>query len=97
MAEFRAISHAQFRSRRFRVSAMMVVTVATEASSAAKKPIRPASARDKWVPRGLTDPSVKWDVLPERVLPEAWTPEQGAAAVPGSLLAADAHRVVEGG
>jgi hypothetical protein len=97
MAEFRAISHAQFRSRRFRVSATMVVTVATEGSPTAKKPIRRASATHNWVPRGLTDPTVKWDALPERVLPEAWTPELGDAAVPGSLLAADAHRPVEGG
>ena len=97
MAELRAASHAQIRTRRFRASATVAVTVAVERSSNASKPSRRTPASSNWVPRGLTDPGVRWDVPPERILPEAWTPAEGDTAVPGSLLAAEAHRSVDGG
>lgn len=96
MVEFRAASHAGFRSRRFSASATVVVTLAVETSPHTKTPIRSISGQSNWVPLGLTDPDVRWDVLPDRIRPEDWTTEQADPTVPGSVLAAEAERRPEG-
>ncbi len=96
MAEFRAASHVDFRSRRFRASATILVTVGVESSPPPRTPIRRRSGESSWVPLGLTDPNITWDVLPERIRPEDWTTEKADPSVPGSVLAAEAERRPEG-
>ncbi len=96
MAEFHAASHVGFRSRRFRASATIAVTVEVESSPHPKPPIRRSLGENSWAPLGLTDPHVRWDVLPERIRPEDWTTEKADPSVPGSVLAAEAERRTEG-
>jgi hypothetical protein len=96
MAEFQAVSHAKVSWRRFRASATVSFTLAVDESSDGKRPIRRKSAKRDWVPLGLREPGVRWDVLPERIPPEQWMTGQADAAVPGSILAAEAERRPEG-
>lgn len=49
-----------------------------------------------WVPAGLQDPTVRWDVLPARIRPDDWTTGQADDAVPGSILLAEVERRPEG-
>lgn len=94
MAFFRAVSHVELRGRRVRASATFAVAVSVEESAPADgRATRRKPAVSGWVPAGLQDPGVRWDVLPERIRPEGWTTGQAEAQVPGSILAAeDEHR-----
>lgn len=91
MAEFRAASHIEVRSRRFRASATIAVTVAV-GTAAVPAPSRRPVRESSWVPRGLTDAAVRWDALPARIRPEDWITEHADPAVPGSILAAEERR-----
>ena len=96
MVEFQAVSHSEMRWRRFRASATVSFTLTVEESSDGERPIRRTSTKSDWVPLGLREPGVRWDVLPERIPPEQWITGQADAAVPGSILAAEAERRPEG-
>ena len=99
MTEIRAISHAEFRSRRIRLAATVTVSVVVEPAVESGPPARKrkrAGAGRRRLPVGLTDPAVKWDVLPERIRPEDWLTEQADPAVPGSVMAAETRRPPEG-
>ena len=99
VTETRATSHAEFRSRRIRLAATVTVSVVVESvdesNPPAPKPKR-AGAGCRRLPAGLTDPRVKWDVLPERIRPEDWLTEQADPAVPGSVMATETRRPPDG-
>jgi hypothetical protein len=99
MAEIRATSHAEFRSRRIRLAATVTVTVVAESvvesGPPAPKRKRVGVGQRRIVPAGLAEPGVKWDVLPERIRPEDWVTEQADPAVPGSVMAAETQRLRE--
>ncbi len=97
MGAFRAASHVEFRSGRTRVSVTFTVAVVTDGlSTETTAPRRRRVCERNWVPAGLTNPNVKWDVLPGRIRPEDWITEQADPAVPGSVMAAEAKRRIEG-
>lgn len=91
MGRFRAVSHVEVAGRRVRASATVVVSVTVEEAEPRRRP-----AASGWVPAGLQDPTVRWDVLPPRILPEEWSTGQADAEVPGSLIAAEVERRPEG-
>lgn len=100
MAEIRTTSHAEFRSRRVRFSATVTVSVVVDSvvdsGPPARKRKRTGVGQRRMLPAGLTDPGVKWDVLPARIRPEDWVTEQADPAVPGSVMNAEAQRPPEG-
>jgi hypothetical protein len=99
VAEIRATSHAEFRSRRVRLAATVTVSVVVEPVVESAPPVpkqKRARAGRRRLPVGLTDPAVKWDVLPERIRPEDWLTEQANPAVPGSVMAAETRRPPDG-
>ncbi len=97
MSVFRAVSHVELRGRRVRASATFAVAVSVEESAPAdRRAARRKPAVSGWVPAGLQDPGVRWDVRPERIRPEGWTTGQAEAEVPGSILAAEGERRPEG-
>lgn len=81
MTEFEAAAHAEVRSRRLRASVTMAVSVTVDPAPRRRTPV------PGWTPAGLTDPDVRWDVLPDRIRPEDWVTEQTDPAVPGSIMA----------
>lgn len=97
MARFRAVSHVEFQGRRVRARAgfSVTVSVAEEPPPEARAPRRRTTASG-WVPTGLQDPTVRWDVLPPRIRPEEWTTGQADDAVPGSITFAEVERRPEG-
>ncbi|MDQ4092875.1 MAG: hypothetical protein M3143_05550 [Actinomycetota bacterium] len=96
MTEIRATSHAEFRSRRVRLAATVTISVVVESvvefGPPAPKRKRAGVGQRRNVPAGLTEPGVKWDVLPERIRPEDWVTEQADPAVPGSVMLAETQR-----
>lgn len=103
VTEIRATSHAEFRSRRVRLSATVTVSVVVESQVESEVESGPPAPKRKRagpgrrrLPAGLTDPGVKWDVLPERIRPEDWLTEQADPAVPGSVMAAETRRPPDG-
>ena len=103
MTEIRATSHAEFRLRRVRLSATVSVSVVASVADAAvesrplpQKRKRTGVGQRRTLPAGLTDPGVRWDVLPARIRPEDWVTEQADPAVPGSVMNAEAQRPPEG-
>ena len=96
VAEIRATSHAEFRSRRIRLAATVTVSVVVESGPPAPKRKRAGVGQRRMVPAGLAEPGVKWDVLPERIRPEDWVTEQADPAVPGSVMIAETQRPPEG-
>lgn len=73
----------------------MVESVAESRPSVPKRK-RAGIGQRRVLPTGLTDPDVKWDVLPERIRPEDWVTARADPAVPGSVMAAEAQRPPEG-
>lgn len=94
--EIRATSHAEFRSRRVRLSATVTVSVVVESVVESRPSASKRKRAGRRLPAGLTDPGVKWDVLPERIRPEDWLTEQADPAVPGSVMAAETRRPPDG-
>lgn len=93
MSVFRAVSHVELNGRRVRATATLTLTVTVEEKPPAdvETPLRKATATG-WVPAGLQDPSIRWDVLPERIRPEDWTTGQAAAEMPGSIIFGERER-----
>lgn len=81
-----AVVHAEVRTRRFRVSATVAVTVESTPSP------RPHKRAGGWVPLGLQDPGVRWGDLPPRVLPEEWIGTQGDGSVPATVVITEDER-----
>lgn len=86
-----AVAHAEVRTRRFRMTATVVLSV--EATAA---PHERRNRATGWVPLGLQDPGVRWGDLPPRVLPEEWVSAQGDGTVPGSIVVAEGERRPDG-
>lgn len=96
MSLFRAVSHVELNGRRVRASATFTFTLSVEEVPRAEAvtPRRKETTRG-WIPAGLQDPSVRWDVLPERIRPEDWTTGQTVAELPESIIVSDRERLAE--
>lgn len=91
MRRFQAVSHAEVCSRSLRASVTVTVTVSLDRSPDPVTQIRRRVVPTDRLPRGLREPGVRWDILPQPITPDQWTTGQADSVVPGSILIAQAE------
>lgn len=91
------MSQIEYQSRRVRASVSVSVSLAVmDENRRDERGVRRVAPVSGWTPVGLQDPTVRWDELPPRIPPEQWSCGQSDAALPGTILFAEAERRAEG-